>query len=201
VPHAGTSLWKLGVIMTLGLSFSACAPLQPKPVAVGLVQTNPALAVLPFWRLQGRVAVQAGEQGWNAHLFWEHDGRQDRVRLSGPFSQGAVSIVLQDDLIYINEGAGVVGSSRDPDGYLRERLGFTVPLASLRYWVLGVPSPKGEPASVFSGAGLARAFSQQGWRLSYERFTRVHDFDLPEKMSVQGQNIKMKLVADEWALN
>lgn len=179
---------------------AGCAPVSRRPVVLGTETAQRKLMELPHWQMVGRVAVQANTEGWNAHVHWEHDHHQDRIRLSGPFSQGAVSIVLQSDSIYINEGNGVVRSSRDPDSLLRERLGFAVPLSHLRYWMLGLPAP-GEVSSVSADYTTGRAFSQQGWHLSFERFNRVNEFDLPQKISVKGGDLKLKLIADEWTLH
>ncbi len=154
---------------------------------------------LPAWKLEGRIAAKMGKDGWNANLFWEHEGGQERLRISGPFNQGVVSVIVQKDLVYINEGNGVEGSSKDPDGYLRERLGFSVPLQSLRYWLLGLPAPDMDyQADV---AGGSKGFRQQGWVLGYDSFEQVGAYLLPKKMNIQGHGVILKLIADEWAIN
>lgn len=155
---------------------------------------------LKAWRLEGRIGVKTPAEGWTANLFWEHDGRQDRLRISGPFSQGMVSIIVQDDLIHINEGNGVEQTSRDPDTLLRERLGFAVPLRSLRYWVTGVPAPDADYVEEQDAAGAVRRFRQQGWTLAYEKFTRVGTMLLPQKASINGHDVRLKLIADDWSL-
>lgn len=152
------------------------------------------------WKLEGRIAVKTAADGWTANLIWEHDPSQDRLRISGPFSQGLVSIVVQDDLIHVNEGGGVEQTSREPDALLRERLGFAVPLRSLRYWVTGVPAPGGESVAASPAADGARRFSQQGWSLSYEKFTRVGSYELPQKAVISGHEVRLKLIADDWLI-
>jgi outer membrane lipoprotein LolB len=158
------------------------------------------LYALDAWRLEGRIGVQTPQQGWSANLFWEHDGLQDRLRISGPFSQGMVSIVLQDDLIYINEGQGKEEISHDPDGALQARLGFAVPLKSLRHWILGLPAPGQAHHDQRDAFGRLTGFEQQGWVLAFERFAAVQDFVVPEKMTIRGHELKLKLIADDWAL-
>lgn len=186
--------------VVLAASLNGCALFQKEPVFPGVSQAQQQIYDLDSWRLEGRIGVQTPNDAWQANLFWEHDGRQDRLRISGPFSQGVVSIILQEDLIYINEGNGVVESSRDPDTMLKSRLGFAVPLASLRYWVMGVPSPAaGHVAERDAGGGI-RGFRQSGWLLSFDRFVNVRDLVLPQKMMIQGKGVKLKLIADEWVI-
>ena len=170
------------------------------PVMIGEKPVQPVTAdcrvcEVEVWTLEGRVAVQSGQDGWSANLHWEHDHAQDRVRISGPFSQGAVSIVLQDDLIYINEGNGKTEVSRDPDSALRERVGFPVPLRSLRYWLLGVPARRQESA-VTTGEG----FVQQGWTLSYSGAYQADGFSLPARTVANNEHARLKLVVDSWAV-
>ncbi len=151
--------------------------------------------------MDGRIAVQSGEKAWQANLFWEHEPQQDRLRLSGPWSQGLVSIILQKDLIYLNEGGGVTTLSKDPDAMLREKLGFVVPLASLRYWVLGRPNP-----ALSSHSGTAhesdedRAFEQSGWQIQIQSTSPVDGWLLPQKLVAQGAGVKLKIVTDQWVI-
>lgn len=175
-----------------------CASVRKEPPAVPAVEK--ALYSFTAWRMEGRIGVQTGEDAWQANLFWEHDAAQDRLRVSGPLSQGMVSIVLQKDLIYINEGNGVTELSRDPEAMLKERLGFAVPLSSLRYWILGAPDP-GSPHTPFhAGDGSSQGFRQSGWTIRLEHFMTVQERMLPQKMVVQGSGVKLKIVADSWEI-
>jgi outer membrane lipoprotein LolB len=155
---------------------------------------------IKVWKLEGRIAVKTQDDGWTANLVWEHDPLQDRLRISGPFSQGLLSIVVQDDLIHVNEGNGVEQTSREPDALLRERLGFSVPLRSLRYWVTGVPAPDTEYAQLPVEAGVTSRFSQQGWSLAYEKFSRFGGYQLPQKATINGHDVRLKLIADDWLI-
>jgi outer membrane lipoprotein LolB len=154
-----------------------------------------ALLALKTWKLEGRIGVQTREDGWSANLFWEHEGGQERLRISGPFSQGMVSIIVQKDLIYINEGHGAAQSSTDPEALLQARLGFAVPLRSLRYWVLGAPNPE-TPFTPLTGAG----FAQEGWRLAFQEFIQQDGLELPRKFSVANPSVKLKLIVDAWSV-
>lgn len=181
--------------MIILLSLGGCSLFRP---AEGPGEALPP-GILKSWTLEGRIGVKTPKEGWTANLVWEHEAHQDRLRISGPFSQGMVSIVVQDDLIHINEGNGVEQTSREPDALLKERLGFSVPLRSLRYWVTGVPAPDAEYREE-QGAGAARRFSQQGWMLAYEKFAPVKGLLLPQKATINGHDVRLKLIADEWVV-
>lgn len=145
--------------------------------------------------MEGRIGVQAKNNAWTASLNWEHDATQDRLRISGPFSQSMVSIIVQDDLIYLNEGHGKTELSRDPDALLRQKLGFSIPLSSLRFWIVGVPDPD-KPSSM-----EAPGFQQAGWRVVPENLARASDWQLPKKLLVDGAGVRLKILADEWRIS
>jgi outer membrane lipoprotein LolB len=185
-------------ILILVSLLSACSTVQTVAPRLDLPDSP---EFLTRWSMDGRIAVQSGEKAWQANLFWEHEPQQDRLRLSGPWSQGLVSIVLQKDLIYVNEGGGVTALSKDPDAMLREKLGFVVPLASLRYWVLGRPNP-----ALSSRPGAAHesdedsAFEQSGWQIQVQNTSQVDGWLLPQKLVAQGAGVKLKIVTDQWVI-
>lgn len=153
---------------------------------------------LHYWRSEGRLGIKTAKGGSNANLFWEHDGNQDRVRISGPFSQGAVSIILQNDLIYINEGNGVTETSPQPEEALRRRLGLNIPVTSLRFWMMGLPSPAGDVIGLHRAADGTRGFTQDGWSVICDSFIPFGQGLVPRKVTVQGKGIKLKLLIDNW---
>lgn len=189
-----------GFALALGaLLLSACASVTP-PASPGMA-TRLKLAAPTHWRLEGRIAVQTPDDAFQANLFWEHEQQQDRVRISGPFSQGALSIVLQEDLIFIRDHSGNTKSSRNVSALLRQELGFAVPLTSLRYWVLGVPAPTAAARQVsYDAGGLLRELRQDGWRLDYQSFVPAGGYVLPQKLAAQGRDLKLKLFVDDWVI-
>lgn len=194
-------LFALFCVALATASLGGCAGLAGKPRPAPAAGFEQRLYQLSVWKLEGRIGAKIGQEGWNANLVWEHGGGQDRLRIFGPFSQGTVSVVVQDDLIYINDGNNPPVQARDPDGWLRQRLGFAVPLRSLRYWVLGLPDPGFTYVARLDAAGGVAGFEQQGWTLAVERFESVGGLALPQKMSIRGGEATLKLVADEWVFN
>lgn len=181
-------------LMPLALWLSGCVEQPLRPEVVG---RSPALAPPDAWSLEGRVGVKTPKEGWQADIYWVHERRQDRLRLSGPFSQGLVSIIIQEDLIYVNDGEGPQ-LARDPDQYLRGRLGFSVPLKSLRYWVLGTPDPKTPSAVLAVHADQPQGFEQLGWRVRPEEEKSFEGYMLPGRLLIEGEGVRLKVLIDQW---
>lgn len=184
---------QLRVVMLLFLGLSGCATFQTA-TDEGAASKSPDH--LMVWDMEGRIGVHAAKDSWQADLAWSHDQKQDRLRLSGPLSQGLVSIVLQQDLIYINEGDGIDHLARDPEEALKARLGFAVPLKSLRCWILGIPN-NGEPWQPLS-SGPVGAFMQQGWRIVPSNLMTVGGYSLPGRLLVEGGGVRLKIIMDQW---
>jgi len=178
-----------------------CSLLSGQVTQPPLAESRQQLYQIPVWRLEGRIAAKMGNEGWNANLVWDHEKGQERLRIFGPFNQGAVSIIVQSDLVYVNEGNGVVTSSKEPDAWLKNRLGFTVPLRSLRFWVLGLPDPELDYKAERDAKGGLVGFEQTAWTLSFESFDSVGDKVLPKKMTIRGSDVVLRLVADEWVFS
>lgn len=179
------------------LLLPGCATVNTVPKTVVLPDSP---AAIKAWSMDGRIGVQSPEKAWQANLYWEHDPKQDRLRISGPFSQGLVSIVVQNDLIFVNEGNGATHLSRDPDAMLRERLGFAVPLSSLRYWMLGVPDPDRSSLPMAGAGDAAGGFQQAGWQIYPDNLASVDGWMLPQKLRAHGAGVKIKILADNWLL-
>ncbi len=188
---------RTGLAAGLALLLTGCATLNTVPAPV-VLPDSPAL--LKAWAMDGRIGVQSAGTAWQANLYWEHDDRQDRLRISGPLSQGLISIIVQKDLIYVNEGNGVTQLSRNPDALLRQRLGFVAPLTSLRYWMLGVPDPGKAALRIKGEEHDTGGFEQAGWRIYPGELANVDGWMLPRKLRAQGAGVKLKILADNWQL-
>lgn len=186
--------WLLGVVVSTG-----CTTQPHHGLESVTASESKALISLDFWRMEGRIGVQSKTEAWHAHISWEHESLQDRLLIQGPLNQGLVSIVLRKGLIYINDGHGEGVLSREPELALRKRLGFSVPLYSLRYWVMGLPDPAAEH-TVLSDPSADYGFGQSGWLLGMDDYKAIGGYKLPGRLKIQGSEVKLKLVIDNWNL-
>lgn len=154
----------------------------------------------PVWAMEGRLGVHAGKNAWQANLNWEHDHEQDRLRISGPLSQGLISIIVQKDLIYVNEGDGKTELSRNPAELLRQRLGFYVPLESLRFWIMGAANPNLSNKDLGGDSTRIGGFDQEGWIVEVIQQERENGWSLPAKLKISRGEIQLKIVVDRWSV-
>lgn len=146
--------------------------------------------------LSGRVA--SSELNLRADLRWlqSADGRFE-LRMSGPFGAGAVELRGDPSLVEVRNGEGSQFTS-DPEGWIRARYGWTLPIGGLRHWVLGTPIPGSPSQEQIDEQGRLSGLVQNGWSLTYTEYRRQGTHDLPRRFEADNGNIKLKLIVDRW---
>ena len=134
-----------------------------------------------------------------ADLRWQQnpDGTFE-LRVSGPFGIGAASIAGSENNVTVRTRSGTYQSD-DPEGWIAKKMGWTLPLGGLRYWVLGLPSPYSEAEIELNPQGQILALEQNGWRLAYSEYQSAQGYDLPRKFEVSNDNVRLKVVVDAWS--
>lgn len=144
------------------------------------------------WSLSGRVALSAGNDSWTASVEWWRFDDEENIRIAGPLGQGAVFIHIADDYVDVDRGQGAVRYFDRSDEFVTEQLGFYVPLRSLRYWVVGLVDPEMSSEEIING------FEQGAWRVLYRQMQNTEYGSLPYKMDVSSQDVRLKLIIDQW---
>ncbi|MDP2904237.1 MAG: lipoprotein insertase outer membrane protein LolB [Methylovulum sp.] len=189
--------FKILLLVCVGSIFllSGCATFQKETVGPYSRTSLLQFYKLTQWTFGGRVAITGQKDSWWANISWEHNADKDLIRLSGPLGQGATVIRLTGDMVTVDRGNGDVQSSVQPDVFVSQQVGITVPVQSLRYWVLGLP----EPTQVFEENGSG--FKQSGWQVEYKQMQPVDNQAMPRKITVMNEQVKLKLIIDQWAFN
>lgn len=165
-----------------------------------------ALERLNRYGLNGRVAVAANGEGFSASLRYAQQGRGAHLSLDGPLGIGGVRVAFDDRALQIETSKGERLEGPEARDLLERRLGFVLPLAELRWWLLGIPAP-GEATVDKQDTGEIRGFMQNGWRVSIESRASGLGFSLPRRLTAErvgtapdmpGTAARMKLLIDRW---
>lgn len=189
-----------GAVAAALVALAGCRTVPlPAPAAPPWDTRRPELQAREHFGLRGRVAVAAGSQGFNARLRWAQDGSRARLALEGPLGAGAVHIDAQGSDLDIVTANGARLTSDAAHAELSARLGFDPPLASLRYWILGVPDPASPADETLDPARrhLTR-LEQDGWRIDYGSYVAVGSEWLPGRLTLERADVRVKLLVDDW---
>ena len=193
------------LLLTLGLVLGGCGIAPRKELNTDFSERNwgirrSNIAAVQSFVLKGRVA-EAGVAAGRGDLDWTQSGDRIDLKVSGPLGVGALAISGDRESVEIRSKDGVI-TTRSPESYMQQQLGWSLPLSKLRYWALGVPAPgliDEQPREILlDEVGRALRFEQLGWKVEYSEYQTVNSLTLPRKLTVASGGRTFKLVIDEW---
>jgi outer membrane lipoprotein LolB len=189
----------VAVIAGLAALLAGCPSVPRKPpTLIPWPERRAQLQTLENYALQGRVAVAAGSEGFSARLRWQQQGARTSLALDGPLGVGGVRIVADGTALNVTNSQGTALDSEAARAELRMRLGFDPPLASLRYWVLGVPDPAMPATENLDAQQRLASLSQDGWDIQYTDYVNSAGAWLPRRLSIQREGVRVRLFVDDW---
>jgi outer membrane lipoprotein LolB len=196
------------------VALSACRTVPPAPI-VGPGADAPwpeqraRLETFDRYTLAGRVAVAANGQGFTASLRYEQRSDGSNLALDGPLGIGGLRVSLEGEDLRIETSRGEKLDGVAARDELERRLGFPLPLAELRWWLLAIPAPGGDATmrTDIASNEITR-FVQRGWSVTIDKRMPALGFALPQRLTVErteaesagtaGEGARMKLVVERW---
>lgn len=186
--------------LPVALWLAGCATQPPKEAPTQPWETRRAqLQQREQFDLKGRLAVAAGQEGFNARLRWRQEGARTEVALDGPLGVGGAQIELDGQTLSVRTANGRVLSDESARSELRTRLGFEPPLQSLRYWIQGVPDPATSADEALDPQHRLASLRQDGWEIDYSSYTSDGGQWLPERLALRREGIRVRLLIDGWS--
>jgi outer membrane lipoprotein LolB len=184
------------LILLCSSVLAACVTTRraPAPLPKGWEQRVEDLQKAKAWQLDGRAAVAAGTQGWQATLNWRQSADSSEVHLAGPFGVGALVLKRTPDGLSLN-GAP---PSDAVLGQLQERLGVELPINHLRFWLLGAPDPGAAFGLKRNEQDRALQLTQDDWSIDYDRYMPVDGDVLPAHLVLSREGVRVRIAVDHW---
>lgn len=191
-------LHSLPVLLATSLLATGCATTGVVP-ATGTRIADPAS--LTQWTAKGRIALVAQGEGGSGSFVWQQRSERTELSVRGPFGAGGLQVTTDGELLELSDGAGQPLDGAAARAELERRLGVALPLAELRYWMLGVPAPQAASGPVEKPEGAtAPGFIQRGWTVSYDALGVQAGWQLPARLTATTGNTRVRIVVDDWVL-
>jgi len=156
---------------------------------------------LTQWLAKGRIALVAQGEGGSGSFVWQQRSERTELTLRGPLGAGGLALITDGTTFELSDGAGQPLNGEAARAELERRLGVKLPLAELRYWMLGGPapdSPGGGPVQTSSGS--VPGFVQGGWVVSYEQLKSQAGWSLPARLTATTNGARVRIIVDDWIL-
>ena len=157
-----------------------------------------ALARLDSYSLNGRVAVAASGEGFSGTLRYQQQPNRSELALDGPLGLGGMRVALEGDDFRISTSSGEQLDGAVARAELEQRIGFALPIAELRWWLLGIPAPGEASVDADTASGEIRGFLQNGWKIGIDARAAALGFALPQRLTVTREGARLKLLVDRW---
>ena len=193
---------KSGLVLAALILVAGCATTRETvelPDIDSWAARNEILGSLRDWAFRGRIAVKAGDEGFNGKFDWTQDGDAFSATVGGPLGVGRVRIEGDGRGVVLTDKDGVATRLEDAEQELRWRYGWTIPVDSLRYWALGIPDP-GVPASTELDADGRLARLEQGdWTVVISRYREAGGEEMPRILTATSSDTRVRMVIDRWS--
>jgi len=159
------------------------------------------ISELHSWKVSGRLSVTTPQQNWTATMHWQQVNDAYQIRFIAPLGQGTYEIRGNDEAVFIRTAKNEIYQADTPEELLSKNLGWEVNLASLAYWVRGIPDPNESTNQLLLNEdNLLSVMEQHGFRISVLRYQDVDGKSLPGKIFLHSDKIKLKMVIQTWDL-
>ncbi|MEL7185008.1 MAG: lipoprotein insertase outer membrane protein LolB [Pseudomonadota bacterium] len=156
------------------------------------------LGDVEYWQFRGRIAVKAGDEGFNAKFNWTQNGENFDATVSGPLGVGKVLIEGDGNRIVLTDKDGEKMVLDNPEADLWYRYGWTIPVNSLRFWALGIPDPGVRAVTEFDEAGRLAHMEQSRWRVDISRYREAAGQIMPRTLTATNPDTRVRMVIDRW---
>ena len=192
---------RLVPVLTVFLLGCAAQPVTVEPPAeTAWLRHLAALEALQEWQVRGRVALRTADEGWSASFDWQQRGSDYRIRLRGPFGQGALELTGDETGVWLQQAEQPPVFAFDAETLLEQQTGWRLPVAGLAAWLRGMPVAGAWSDARWDTQGRLQHLAQDDWQIDYQRYREKHTLMLPQKLRLQRDSVSVKFVIDDWQI-
>lgn len=139
----------------------------------------------------------SGSFGMSGSLHWIQDGQSFQLHLSGPFDTDAITVTGTRAETIIRSASHTIKTTK-PEAYLFRHFRWTLPIAGLRYWALGLPLPDTPAILRYNSNGTLRYLHQDGWTIQYQSYQNVGGYILPMRFRADAKHTEFRIDIYRW---
>lgn len=167
-------------------------------------QRHNTLKALKVWETQGKIAFLQKDKRESASFNWQVDETSNSQKLNLTTYLGINVLSLQQsNTESVIEVDGKTYHSDNLDDLIWQLTGFTLPTKALHAWIKGLtylPSDNIIYDTNNLPTTLISDYNNRHWQINYQKYQRVEDSWLPQKLTINQGNLTIKLAITRWTL-
>ena len=194
--------WLVACLAVLSTWLSGCAATRPiidLPELSTWEIRQSVLGSVSDWAFKGRIALKAGDEGFNGRFNWTQTGSDFFATVGGPLGIGTVKIMGDGREIILTDKDGVETALVDAERELYYRYGWTIPVTSLRFWALGIPDPSMLAKTELDDSGRLTRLEQSNWVVTISRYRESAGQEMPRILTATNPDTRVRMVIDKWS--
>ncbi len=141
------------------------------------------MQAITHFTLSAQAGIRAQQRGGSLVLRWVLLAQAYQMSGYGPFGRLIFRLrVNAQGAKLVSERGRFLGSN--PGALLTRLTGLRLPVAGLRFWILGIPAPGLVARQRISPWGLLKTLKQNGWFIRYRRYDRTPWGRLPRLLTL-----------------
>ena len=198
-------IYQVTVILIAGFLLTSCAslPATNAPFNQSLSWSTRAqqLGQVHSWTINGLIAIRNQKKSQSANVTWIQKGQDYTISIFGPLGIGGIILYGKPGNVTLEKENGEKFSAKTPEALIEKISHWGLPVSNLYYWIRGIPAPKAASHLILDKFNHLRSLNQQGWKISYQKYTGVNQLDLPSLLTLSRPPLFIKVIISHWMLH
>jgi outer membrane lipoprotein LolB len=169
---------------------------------------------LQHWSIQGKMGIRTEETAHSIQLWWNQQGEDFQLQLTGPFGAGSATIEGNQAFLTLKTGKDTFLETT-PEALFQRLFGWQVPISHVFWWVKGSPVPDIPAAQVtWDEQNQLASLSQAHWKVQFSKYQPVNSpqpnkepslgpqpsKELPHKITIEKEDKKLTILIHAWQI-
>ena len=193
------------LLLCLIFLLNGCSLLNPKQPNVSNIDKEKYWAVqqnnllqLTQWQLSAKIGLRLPDDTMSARVNWIEKLDSYDIYLSGPLGKSLAHIKGNSQGVYLKLPKQESLYANSAEYLLRDYFGWVLPVSELYYWIRGIPSTNHTYIKTLDTNGQLKELQQLGWTIKYSSYQGVKNYNLPEKLTLTQQDVRLVIVIKQW---
>jgi len=169
---------------------------------------------LQHWSIQGKMGIRTEETAHSIQLWWNQQGEDFQLQLTGPFGAGSAKIEGSKAFLTLKTGKDTFLETT-PEALFQRLFGWQVPISHVFWWVKGSPVPDIPVTQVtWNEHHQLVSLSQAHWQVQFSKYQPIdmtetrkdsssaslHIKELPHKITIEKEDKKLTILIHAWEI-